>query len=50
MKDSFANNMSEAPEAIEMPENVSESGMMMGAMIMAKPSLAGGLPGAMAPS
>ena len=32
-----------------MPENVSESGMMMGAMVMAKPSLAGGLPGAMAP-
>ncbi len=50
MKDSFASKMSEAgPEAIEMPENVSESGMMMGAMIMAKPSLAGGLPGAMAP-
>ena len=42
--------MAEAgPEAIEMPENVSESGMMMGAMVMAKPSLAGGLPGAMAP-
>ena len=37
------------PEALEMPENISESGMMMGAMIMAKPSLAGGLPGAMAP-
>ena len=50
MKDSFASKMSEAaPEAIEMPENVSESGMLMGAMIMAKPSLAGGLPGAMAP-
>ena len=32
-----------------MPENISETGMMMGAMIMAKPSLAGGLPGAMAP-
>ena len=48
MKDSFANNMT-APEALEMPENISESGMMMGAMVMAKPSLAGGLPGAMAP-
>ena len=48
MKDSFANNMT-SPEALEMPENISESGMMMGAMIMAKPSLAGGLPGAMAP-
>ena len=48
MKDSFANNMA-SPEALEMPENISESGMMMGAMIMAKPSLAGGLPGAMAP-
>ena len=32
-----------------MPEDVSESGMLMGAMIMAKPTLAGGLPGAMAP-
>jgi len=50
MKESFVSKMTEAgPEAIEMPENVSESGMMMGAMIMAKPSLAGGLPGAMAP-
>jgi len=50
MKDSFASKMGETgPEAIEMPDNVSESGMMMGAMIMAKPSLAGGLPGAMAP-
>ncbi len=39
----------EGPTAIEMPENVSESGMLMGAMIMAKPTLAGGLPGAMAP-
>ena len=49
-KGSFAAGMAEAgPEAIEMPENVSESGMMMGAMVMAKPSLAGGLPGAMAP-
>ena len=48
MKDSYAKNMS-APEALEMPENISESGMMIGAMIMAKPSLAGGLPGAMAP-
>ena len=48
MKDSFANNMA-APEALEMPENISETGMMMGAMVMAKPSLAGGLPGAMAP-
>ena len=50
IKDSFANGMSEkGPQAIEMPENISESGMMMGAMVMAKPSLAGGLPGAMAP-
>ena len=50
IKDSFANKMGEAgPQALEMPENVSESGMMMGAMVMAKPSLAGGLPGAMAP-
>ena len=50
MKGSFATKMNEmGPAAIEMPENVSESGMMMGAMIMAKPSLAGGLPGAMAP-
>ena len=48
MKDSFANNMA-SPEALEMPENISETGMMMGAMIMAKPALAGGLPGAMAP-
>ena len=49
-KGSFAAGMAEAgPEAIEMPENVSESGMMMGAMVMARPSLAGGLPGAMAP-
>ena len=48
MENSFANNMS-APEALEMPENISETGMMMGAMVMAKPSLAGGLPGAMAP-
>ena len=50
MKNSFASKMEEtAPEALEMPENISESGMMMGAMVMAKPSLAGGLPGAMAP-
>ena len=50
MKGSFANNMAEAgPQALDMPENISESGMMMGAMVMAKPSLAGGLPGAMAP-
>ena len=50
MKGSFAAEMGETgPEALEMPENVSESGMMMGAMVMAKPSLAGGLPGAMAP-
>ena len=42
--------MAEAgPEALEMPEDISETGMMMGAMVMAKPSLAGGLPGAMAP-
>ena len=32
-----------------MPEDISETGMMVGAMVMAKPSLAGGLPGAMAP-
>jgi len=50
MKGSFAGEMSkEAPAAIDMPEDISESGMMMGAMVMAKPSLAGGLPGAMAP-
>ena len=50
MKNSFVSKMNETgPEAIEMPENVTESGMMMGAMVMAKPSLAGGLPGAMAP-
>ena len=50
MKGSFAGKMAEGgPEALEMPENISESGMMMGAMVMAKPSLAGGLPGAMAP-
>ncbi|MDC0240538.1 hypothetical protein OAK08_02740 [Candidatus Pelagibacter sp.] len=50
IKGSFASKMGEAgPQALEMPENVSESGMMMGAMVMAKPSLAGGLPGAMAP-
>ena len=50
MEGSFAAEMGETgPEALEMPENVSESGMMMGAMVMAKPSLAGGLPGAMAP-
>ena len=50
IKNSFASKMGEAgPQAIEMPENISETGMMMGAMVMAKPSLAGGLPGAMAP-
>ena len=50
MKGSFAAGMAKSgPEALEMPKNISESGMMMGAMIMAKPSLAGGLPGAMAP-
>ena len=50
IKGSFASKMGEAgPQALEMPENVSETGMMMGAMVMAKPSLAGGLPGAMAP-
>ena len=48
MENSFANNMA-SPEALKMPENISETGMMMGAMVMAKPSLAGGLPGAMAP-
>ena len=37
MENSFANNMA-APEALEMPENISETGMMMGAMVMAKPS------------
>ena len=50
MKGSFAAGMAESgPAALEMPENISETGMMMGAMVMAKPSLAGGLPGAMAP-
>ncbi len=50
LKGSHAEKMAEAaPEAIDMPEDISESGMMMGAMVMAKPSLAGGLPGAMAP-
>ena len=50
MKGSFVEKMGEAgPKAIEMPEDISETGMMMGAMVMAKPSLAGGLPGAMAP-
>ena len=50
MKGSFVSEMTEkGPEAIEMPEDISETGMMMGVMIMAKPSLAGGLPGAMAP-
>ena len=39
----------QAPVGLEMPEDISEAGMMMGAMIMAKPTLAGGLPGAMAP-
>ena len=48
MEGSVVNNMA-APETLEMPENISETGMMMGAMVMAKPSLAGGLPGAMAP-
>ena len=38
-----------APEAVEMPNDISEAGMMMGAMVMAKPNLAAGLPGAMAP-
>ena len=38
-----------APVGLEMPADISEAGMMMGAMIMAKPTLAGGLPGAMAP-
>ncbi len=50
MKDSFVSKMADAgPEALEMPEDISETGMMMGAMVMAKPALAGGLPGAMAP-
>ncbi|MGY8793023.1 MAG: hypothetical protein ACKVI9_05085, partial [Gammaproteobacteria bacterium] len=39
----------QAPVGLEMPEDISEAGMMMGAMIMAKPTMAGGLPGAMAP-
>ena len=39
----------QAPVGLEMPADISEAGMMMGAMIMAKPTLAGGLPGAMAP-
>ena len=38
-----------APTAIEVPENVSASGIMMGAMVMAKAMMAGGLPGVMAP-
>ena len=43
MKGSFAGEMTkEAPVAIDMPENISEPGMLMGAMVMAKPSLAGG--------
>ena len=37
------------PTALEMPENISDSGMMMGAMVMAKSMMAGGLPGTMAP-
>ena len=41
--------MSEKRRSNGLPEDISESGMMMGAMVMAKPSLAGGLPGAMAP-
>ena len=34
---------------IEMPENISASGMMMGGMVMSKSTLSGGLPGVMAP-
>jgi hypothetical protein len=50
MKGSFAAEMQEtAPTAVEMPSDISETGMMMGAMVMAKPTLASGLPGAMAP-
>ena len=50
IKGSFAAEMQEAaPTAVEMPSDISETGMMMGAMVMAKPSLASGLPGAMAP-
>ena len=42
MKGSFAGKMAEGgPEALEMPENVSESGMMMGAMVMAKTIISG---------
>jgi hypothetical protein len=37
------------PTALEMPENISDSGMMMGAMVMSKSMMAGGLPGTMAP-
>ena len=49
-KGTFAAGMVDAaPEAVEMPEEISEAGMMMGAMVMAKPTLAAGLPGAMAP-
>ena len=47
---SLASGMAaQAPVGLEMPADISEAGMMMGAMIMAKPTLAGGLPGAMAP-
>ena len=38
-----------APTAVEVPEGVTEAGMMMGAMVMIKSTMAGGLPGAMAP-
>ena len=41
--------MGASPAAIEMPENMSEAGMMMGAMVMSKSMMAGGLPGVMAP-
>ncbi len=47
---SVASKMNEAaPTELEMPENVSDAGMMMGAMVMTKSMMAGGLPGAMAP-
>ena len=38
-----------SPATLDMPESISESGMMMGSMVMAKSMMAAGLPGAMAP-
>ena len=38
MKDSFVSKMAEAgPEALEMPEDISETGMMMGLFMKNKP-------------